>query len=164
MRTFLFCLFLFTLPLKVQAKGIEIRMTDITQNFYFDDGKDNYWLYYQLKAKESIRHKTKDAFKLSRHKETAKQLLEYKDGSLTFANTSIRFRSAYYFRGVFYMQRAFGEINGRKFSSSEIGFDKKTQSLTSTRIVFPSGNVFRIESNFKQKLPHQKLPLEKISN
>ncbi|WP_043993701.1 hypothetical protein [Moritella sp. PE36] len=129
-------------------------MDNATETQYSLHTKGVYKVYYKIKTKERINTKNKQTLKLSSKKNTAKQVLQYKSGSLSFANVEIHFKLAYYYRGVFYMEQARGVIDGVHFNTRELSFNDTKQHLNAERIVFTKQNKISITKQFSRLVPN----------
>lgn len=123
-------------------------MKGVTQRKYFPFTENQSVLYYTIEAKQRIEHKNQDIMVLSYKKSTARDVLEYKQGSLTFSDIQVHFQSAYYFQGVFYMENARGRIKENSFSSREISFNPYKHTLQAPHITFADRNSVKVKTSF----------------
>jgi len=150
-------LILLTPSLACALDGV-FTMKGVTQRYYFSISESKSVLYYTIKAKQRVQNRNSDIVELSYKRSTARQVLEYKNGSLILADSRLNFGSAYFHQGTFYMENVTGMLDDRSFTSREVSFDTYRDAIEAEHIVLKLNNRIKIEKGyFLSTLPATKL-------
>ena len=132
------------MPIKANAFAGHSVAQNITQTYYFTatvrPNIKQHKVFYRIKAQQQISQPHPKQLYLSFKKNTARQLLRYEKGSVQFDNARIHFQTAYFFRGIFYLEHTYGHINNLNFTAREIAFDRRQQRLNMEHVVFNEKN------------------------
>lgn len=143
-----FLLFILLTPSLACAFDGVFTMKGVTQRYYFSISEFSSVLYYTIKAKQRVQHRNSDIVMLSYKRSNARQVLEYKNGSLILADSRLNFGSAYFHQGTFYMENVTGMIGGRSFTSREVSFDTYRDAIEAEHIVLRSNNRVKVEKGY----------------
>lgn len=143
-----FLLFILLTPSLACAFDGVFTMKGVTQLHYFSMSESSSVLYYTIKAKQRVQNRNSDIVILSYKRSKARQVLEYKNGSLILDDSRLNFGSAYFHQGTFYMENVTGMLDGRSFTSREVSFDTYKDVIEAEHIVLRSSNKIKVEKGY----------------